>query len=286
MLECFMDKQPLFCEEILSSIKNNKVSHAYLIETNDYIERDELILAFVKTLFKSYIENQELFKNVDALINNDSYSNFCIISPDGAWIKKEQILEVKEKFKLTSFDNTPRIYWIKNADKLNKYAANSLLKFLEEPEGNVIAILEVSNRYRILETLRSRCQTYSLLNNLNDHNFYDFPLLEKIIEVLEKRGVSSIAYLPSVLENDYRNKEFWGQIFNDMIEVYENALRKKENITFKDYGTVLDFIIDDNNLQSIIRKIDVLFETIANLEYNLNINMMLDEFIISFSGGE
>ena len=61
MLDLFKDKQPLFYEQINNSIKNNKITHAYLIETNDYPESDSLILEFVKELilaFKPSIEGE------------------------------------------------------------------------------------------------------------------------------------------------------------------------------------------------------------------------------------
>ena len=249
MLEKFKDKQPLFYEEVCNSIKNKKISHAYLIETNDYEEADCLVIEFIKTLFHASIQDTPIFENVCNLIDNNSYSDFITIDPDGAWIKKEQILDVKEKFKMTSFQENPRIYLINSADKLNKYAANSLLKFLEEPEGNIIAVLVTSNRYKVLETIRSRCQIYSLLSKKKNKEFADVTLLENVIETLENKKEMAVAFLPTVLENDYRNKEFWNNLFYDMIEVYENALRKKENIDYVDYGQVLDVVINNNTRQ-------------------------------------
>ena len=282
MLDLFKDKQSLFVEEISNSIKNNKITHAYLIETNDYPESNELILEFVKELFRIYMDENE-FSKIDNLIENNTFSDFIVIEPDGSWIKKDQILEVKEKFSTTSVENRPRIYLIKDADKLNKYAANSLLKFLEEPDGNVIAILVSSNRYRVLETLRSRCQLYTFVNTTKKVEIEDIELLSNIIETLENKNTEAIAYLPIVLENDLRNKEFWIEIFNKMVDIYENSIRKYENIDYKDYGQVLDLILSNNSLQDLINKISILFTTINNLEYNLNINMMLDKFIIEFN---
>ena len=42
---------------------------------------------------------------------------------------------------------------------MNASAANSLLKFLEEPPGDFLAILETEAVGRILPTIQSRCQT-------------------------------------------------------------------------------------------------------------------------------
>jgi len=283
MLDLFKDKQSLFYEEISNSIKNNKITHAYLIETNNYLESDKLVIEFVKEIFKSYIKDANELENIETLIDNNTCNDFIIIEPDGSWIKKDQILEVKEKFKTTSFSNRPRIYVIKEADKLNKYAANSLLKFLEEPEGNIIAILVAENRYRVLETLRSRCQVYTLLNTNKKLEIENIELISKIIETLENKGTESIAYLPITLENDLRNKEFWISTFTEMISIYENSLRKSQNLDYIDYGNILNIIVDNNTLQNIINKISILFTQINNLDYNLNITMMLDKFIIDFS---
>lgn len=288
MLEVYKDKQPLFYESVINSINNNKITHAYLIETNQFIDKDDLILAFIKTLFcsNSSIDKDNCVDcNICSLIDNNSFSDFLIIEPDGSWIKKDQILEIKEKFKTTSFYDRPRIYWIKQADKLNKQAANSLLKFLEEPEGNVIAILEVDNRYKVLETIRSRCQVYTLSNQIRNIEFTEIDLLNNIVKCLEQKKKHAISYLPIILENDYRNKEFWFSLISSMISLYENAIRKYENLNFYDYGSILDLIIESNSLESMIHKINVMFITIGRLEYNLNITMMLDQFIIEFTGG-
>ena len=286
MLEVYKDKQSLFYEEVINIINNNKVIHAYMIETNDYEEKDELINLFIKTLFCSSIESKDEINNICNLIDNDALSDFTIIEPDGSWIKKEQILEIKEKFKTTSFNGRPRIYLIKQADKLNKQASNSLLKFLEEPDGNIIAILEVDNRYKVLETIRSRCQIYTFINHNLDRKFINFDLLLELIKTFENKKYKSIAYLPIVLENDYRSKEFWVNIFSEMIDVYENAIRKLNNINYNDFGDILEYITNLNNVEKLIYKINVLFDTISYLDFNLNINMMLDKFIIDFSGGE
>lgn len=289
MLEVYKDKQPLFYEEIKNSIVNNKISHAYMLETNNYSLKDDLILSFIKTLFCSdhKLEKENCLEcNICHLIDNNSFSDFKIIEPDGAWIKKDQILEIKEEFKTTSFENRPRIYWIKQADKLNKQAANSLLKFLEEPEGKIIAVLEVDNRYKVLETIRSRCQIYSFINHEKNREISNLDLLVEIIKTLESKKKHAISYLPIVLNNNYYNKDFWKEIFLNMIDIYENAIRKINGLKISNSNDILEIIINNNSMSSLINKISVLFEMVNNLNYNLNMTMMLDQFIIKFNGGE
>ena len=282
----FKDKQSLFYDEVDKIINNDRISHAYLIETNNFEYGNEIVLEFVKMIFKHYAADSKEYDKISTLIDNNTFSDLIIIEPDGAFIKKEQVLDIKEKFKTTSLENRPRIYIIKNADKLNKYAANSLLKFLEEPDSNVIAIITADNRYKVIETIASRCQVLTLLNNNGIERIEVSEELDKIIRVFEEKKEKSIAFLPITLENDLRNKEFWENIFTDMIYLYENAIRKKENLDYIDYGDILDIIVNSNSLQNLLKKVSILFTYLNNLEYNLNITMMLDKFIIDFAGGE
>lgn len=280
MLDKYYSEQSLFCDEVNNMIKNNKIAHAYLIETNDYDKANELILDFIKTLFS--INNK--IDNINTLIDNNTYQDFLIIEPDGECIKKEQIALIKEKFKTTSFTDNYRIYLINQADKMNPAAANSLLKFLEEPDGQVIAILVSQNRYKVIETLVSRCQCFSLINTNKNVINENIDEIVSIVKELEKRKLTSIAYLPILLENDYKDKKYWLDVFKEMINIYENALRKSKKLDFIDYGDVLDYIISLNTDESILKKIDVLFSNTKNMDYNLNVNMMIDNFIINFNG--
>ena len=225
MLDNFKEEQTLFCEEVKNILDNKKISHAYLIETNKYEKANDIVIEFVKSLFSLYVDEVEI-GNINELIDNRSFSDFFIVEPEGIGIKKEQVLELQEKLMTKSTEDRPRIYIINEADKLNKYAANSLLKFLEEPDGNIIAILVTDNRYKVLETIRSRCQIYPLLSVDKTKNYENIELIEKIIDHLENYRTKTIAYLPMILENDYRDKLFWIDTFNCMIDIYENSLRK------------------------------------------------------------
>jgi DNA polymerase-3 subunit delta' len=129
-------------------INPNKINHAYLIETNCN-NRIEIAQELVKKII-SFDENNsiEYF-----LKQQDLY----ILSTETQSIKKEDIIDLKEKFKTKSIYNSKRIYIIEEAEKLNSSSANTLLKFLEEPESNIIAILITSNinpifLHRILST--------------------------------------------------------------------------------------------------------------------------------------
>lgn len=283
MLDKFKSSQPLFVSEINNSINNNKVVHAYLIETNGFNETNDLIKSFVKELFKIYTKDDSELLNISNLIDNGGLTDYIEIKPDGAQIKKEQILDLKEKFKMTSFDNRCRIYVIYDCDKLNSYAANSLLKFLEEPEGNIIAILVSDNISNVLETIKSRCQIYRLNNN--NVLIYDIEMAKKMIDILENKGLEAITYFNALYGKEYPTRLDFINYFNDLLLIYESALRKKYDLNNNIDSDIIDLIINNNTKENIISKIDILFTTINNLNYNLSVVMMLDKFVIEFNGG-
>ena len=72
-----------------------------------------------------------------------------------------------------------------HADRMTVNAANSLLKFLEEPYQQTFAILITEQMQKILPTILSRCQTLSFRPLSNDY------LIHKLVELGVKQGSCS-----------------------------------------------------------------------------------------------
>ena len=75
------------------------------------------------------------------------------------------MIDLQKEFKNKSLYDNKKIYVIKEAEKLNASSANTILKFLEEPEKDIIAFLITTNRYKVIDTILSRCQILSLKEN-------------------------------------------------------------------------------------------------------------------------
>ena len=162
--------QEKFVNYIEKIIQSNKLSHSYLIELGDFSLDFPLVLLFVKMILCSEmvddVENLNCNRcNTCKLIDENSFPDLQIIEAEGSQIKKNQLLSLKGEYQNKSLIGKRRVYIIKNAEKLNPSSANTILKFLEEPEEGVIAILLTSNRYQILDTILSRCQVLSLLDD-------------------------------------------------------------------------------------------------------------------------
>lgn len=86
------------------------------------------------------------------------------IVPEGAssQIKVDMIRDCRAFLQNCANQAGYRVVIIQGADRLNVAAANALLKSLEEPGEQTLFILTVSQLDKVLPTIRSRCQVWSL----------------------------------------------------------------------------------------------------------------------------
>ena len=95
MLDDYKEQQPLLYNLLVNSLKNNKLSHAYLFDINDNSNAYDIIIAFVKfILCPENYTNLNSCKNCSICerINSNNHTEFRIIEPNGMWIKKEHQL--------------------------------------------------------------------------------------------------------------------------------------------------------------------------------------------------
>ena len=287
MLEKYKEDYKEFYSIINNAINNDKISHAYMFEVDGNIDID----VFLKDICKKFIlKNKEDVKIIN-LIDSDTYSNIrkIKVKADSLWIKKEQILEVQNDFKKESFDNNLKIYIIEEAEKLNKSSANTLLKFLEEPENNICAILITKNKYSVINTIMSRCINISLIKKeYLKIECSDFAY--QAIEVIEKYKNKSLPYLYEllVIKKDIDKNEYLSifenmqKIYNDILHI-NNNINEKYNYFEKDNLKLIEFDTDNTLL---IKKINAINKNSEYLRYNVNIKTVLDKIIIDIYGGE
>ena len=82
------------------------------------------------------------------------------VTADGAEIKVEAIREIGQFAYKTSRGGGRKVVVLEDAHRLNRNAANALLKTLEEPPNDTYVLLASSHPGRLLPTIRSRCQRF------------------------------------------------------------------------------------------------------------------------------
>ncbi|MCH4828047.1 DNA polymerase III subunit delta' [Planococcus halocryophilus] len=159
----FLEMQPVVMKRLQGAYGKERLAHAYLFEGPAGSGKKEITHFFVKLLLcESPVENVpcETCRSCQ-LYNSGNHTNVIFIEPDGQNIKIDQIRELIFKLNKTGLNTGRKIYVIEQADKMNNSSANALLKFLEEPEFNVTAILLTERLNALMSTIRSRCQLVS-----------------------------------------------------------------------------------------------------------------------------
>lgn len=141
-----------------NGLRSGKVSHAYLFAGPNGTGRKETALALAQALLCTEMTDDSCGRCLECRkVEHGNHPDVHIVEPDGASIKIEQIRALQREFAYRS-GGGPKIYIMEQADKMTVQAANSLLKFLEEPQSNVVAVLITENGHAMLPTIQSRAQ--------------------------------------------------------------------------------------------------------------------------------
>lgn len=305
MLDDYKQEQPIAYKILINSIKKNRCSHAYLFETKNYPKKKEFALAFAKYLLCPYnYSNKERCANCNQCkrIDDGNFTELKFIEPDGSWIKKEQIDELQKEFSTKSVESKRKVYIIYEAEKMNASAANSILKFLEEPEEHIIAILLTNNIYQLLNTIISRCQIIPLVNDTeNDIHLIKENSKEVTTDDVSDKNMDKLnTVVHFVLEYERIHqyvllsiKKLWFDIFQDkekMIDGFEllmyfykdilNYQLGAKVVLFKDYIEEIDKLSKQLTPIDLCTRLDVIITLKDYLKINANINLFMDKFII------
>ena len=301
MLDEYIEEQKVAYKVLKNAVIKDKCAHAYLLETNGYIKKEEFAKAFAKYVLCPYkYSNNQKCVNCTQCENIDKniFSEIKIISPekDSLWIKKEQLLELQEEFMTKSLLASKKIYIITDATKLNTSSANSILKFLEEPADNIIAILLADNIHQLLDTIVSRCQIISLVNKKQKDNILESLLsvkldnLEEIkntiinyVNELEKNKTEMILFNKKYFHNNIKEKNELIAAFEIMILYYKDAINFKLNRKTEVIENINNILLT-NTIQKLNNKIKVITNLKKNIYVNANTNLLMDKLVIELGG--
>lgn len=225
------------------SINEKTIPHAFLIETKN---SEKLIDEIYEKLFSM---------NLITISKKENNASTIIIEPENNIIDKNKILDLQERFKTTTFDNSYKLYFIKNSEQMNSSSNNKLLKFLEEPDSNIIGFLFTNDINLNLETIKSRCEVFKMkdIGQINDDLLSE---AEKLFEYNHKPICDIMIYVSCL-------KKFERSELIQIIDLLCNLLLKKtENIACQ-----AEKINNIKNLNNLINS-------------NVNIDLILDRLSI------
>ena len=152
--------QPIVYQQLQRSFWHGRLAHAYLFEGEKGTGKHEMGIWLAQHLFCTDMKNGLPCGTCNNCqrIQNQEHPDVLTIEPEGQTIKVDQIRRLQTEFSRSGYESRKKVFLVKEAEKMNSRAANSLLKFLEEPLGEFLAILETDSVGRILPTIQSRCQ--------------------------------------------------------------------------------------------------------------------------------
>ncbi len=266
-----IEKQPRFYKQIKEALNKGFLSHSYLIESVNL--RDEqvnkYIRFFVKTIYDNfYSDNISISKEkMFHLIDNLEFPDYIEIRPVNNVIKKEQLLRIRDDFSNKSLYNTKKIYTVYNADKMNVNSSNTILKFLEEPNDDVIAIFVTNNQYNVLDTIRSRCQIISLQYEDVPHQ-YSEDLIKFFEDIKSRKNNNLLLNFNSYNNNLFKDKNMAVSTMTDTLSYYKEMLNKNIDSDF-------------SSIKETMMIVSILEEELKKLKYNVNIKLWLDNLLLS-----
>lgn len=262
--------------ELLKRYREKKLAHAFLLETNDSEKCFQEVIELIKKIncpFE-YKEKCDSDCNLCNLIDTDNLPSLITISPDGQFIKKDQILSMMEKFSTKPVFTKFNIYVIREADRFNSSSANTLLKFLEEPEDDILGIFITGNKENVISTIRSRCQVFNcyydvnIADSLNDEILTDVKLYLNAIY----KNKDDLIYNKTHMSGYYKERIEWEIFFNTMLYYLKDCYSSER----------LDKIdmVREIKPGNIIKMVVLIEEILKYIKSNGNIDLILDKFVI------
>ncbi len=176
------------------------------------------------------------------------------------------------------------IYIIVNAENMNKESANTMLKFLEEPDGNVIGFFLTNTKDNIMPTISSRCQHIEVDfdNEINEKYNIDLEKYNELNNILKE-------YL-SKIEIEKNQLILYNKIYksdlekNDqkillqmMLDIYKDLLNNKcLNLNINSEYQYLNKLTFAN----LKKKINLLIEILNEINYNVNTDLLFDRLVL------
>jgi len=168
--ELYYPWQQLSWQHLVQRYRNGQLPHAVLFTGAEGLGKLHLAQSFARWSLCSQNYNPQEIRDFQPpcgqckpcqLMKAGTHPDYLEVLPEaeGKQIPIDTIRSMSQFLSLKSQYAPLQIVVISPAEAMNKFAANSLLKTLEEPTPGSLLILVSSQPSRLLPTIRSRCQS-------------------------------------------------------------------------------------------------------------------------------
>ncbi len=255
------------------SIKNEQVSHAYVIEGPVGIGKKEFALNFAKGITCKDIKDDACDKCRDCIrIEHGNHPDIYWIKPDGKSIKNDQIEEIQRHMNRKTFEADKNIFILESAETMTVQAQNRFLKMLEEPTGDSVIIFLTSNEHILLPTIISRC-TKIKLNNLPQSEIMQYMEDKYQLTSSNARLIANFSYGIIGRAEMLHGSEDFTVIKDKAKDIFILLLSNDEN----DFLEVLDaFDSIKDEIHTVLEMLNFFFRDLAVLDATENNNIIIN----------
>lgn len=265
--------------------QQGKIAHALLLIDASGLYLEELSLKLATLLLCA--ENSPPCMQCQScqLMALKEHPDWIRIQPDnaGGLIKIDQIRELHQRINTTPQLNHNQVIVLAPAEKMNKAAANALLKTLEEPPPNTFFILLAKWLCTIPPTILSRCQQWQMKQEepIGDNYYAAHPMKEELPQMIHQ--------LEQLLLNEQTIPQLaqcWGQyeinalcsfLYLLIADLIRCRLGLRTHPTLSPLAQKMDLL-------SLFKQLDQLNTFIKQMHHNSNDNqqLMLELFLLGF----
>ncbi|MDD7305590.1 MAG: DNA polymerase III subunit delta' [Peptoniphilaceae bacterium] len=206
-------------EILKSQLENNRLTSAYIFESQNPTYNLEKAIEFANLIFK---------KN-GIIVENNQNPDLIVINKEDDYIRLDDVREVIKSMYLRPLNGRVKVYIFNNSQNLRKESSNALLKSIEEPSSYSFIIFTTTNAYSLLPTIRSRCQIIKINKEKEQSNINQDKLTEILVNLLDGK-----------LDSYYKNKSFFDackdereDLFDSIVLFFRNILLCKYDDSYK-----------------------------------------------------
>lgn len=251
----------------------NKLAHAYLLETNNIDMCYKDIIELIKRINcpNEYI-NDCACCNLCHLVDNNILPSLIVVRPIDKTIKKEAIDNLKKSFSMVPIYTKNNIYIIVSPEKMNNYSYNKMLKFLEEPEDNIMGFYITNNADKVASTIVSRLEKLTMKYSQSANEADDLDL--------SKEDCNRISQIANKYASDlYNNINY--SMKNIIMLLKKEILNRNELFYFlKTLYSCFMKKFEEENKEMWHNMTKICLDYLEKNNFNGNISLLIDSFVI------
>ncbi|KIL52435.1 DNA polymerase III subunit delta' [Jeotgalibacillus campisalis] len=319
--------QPLAAQMLVNSLSKSRVAHAYLFEGARGTGKKDMAVFLAQGLFCLRPDEGVPCMGCDHCqrIKSGNHPDVHLLEPDGLSIKKDQIKALQEEFSKSGVESRRKVYILTFADKMTSQAANSLLKFLEEPHPSTTAILITEQMHQMLPTILSRCQHVpfqslapvlfkerlieqgvhptmaALLGKLTNQEEEAIRLstdewfvqgrkiMLKLYEVLKIHPFEAMTRLQSEFLPHFKEKDQIELSLDLFLHIYKDLLYiqtdKLDHLSYPDQLEVFQKDALQTSTKQLSVQLTTILEAKRKLHQNMNTQLLMEQLMLKLQGG-